>query len=58
MYAINRDYLIGNFRDMRRAAAGARLFEQVVKTGLSCCAWLEETGPENCRQVGFWIRRM
>ena len=33
MYVVNRDYFIGNFGDVRRAAAGARMFEQVVTTG-------------------------
>ena len=33
MCVVNHDYNIGNFRDMRRAAAGARIFEQVVRTG-------------------------
>jgi hypothetical protein len=33
MYVIDRDYFVGNFRDARRAAAGARMFERVVTTG-------------------------
>ncbi len=31
--SIDRDYHIGNFGDMRRAAVGAEFFEQVINTG-------------------------